>query len=549
MRIILFTTDYRKTDVVKQLNNLVTFNNATLKYPTNHLNPIIRIDLGELQASGNNTAYPTYNYAYIEEFGQRFYFVENIVAFTNNIFDLYLRRDVLYTYIGRPFSKLRSASVFVERSSDSSSYDKMYEDNRISFVNNNIIRYHNLEQYNEADEIEIKNFTRDWIDMFNLSDLKERNVLISIGATEAEKTQRLIYETISTILPNTNNSNPFNFIETGGKCGYNTYALTYCQASLFLSTALTNDTIASNIRNIMVLPFSIPEDLLINDNTDAIIHYGNTSTQIAILTPPTNICNIDLCPNIFSVKLFSGTIADITNIESFTDTDLHAKYELYIPYVGWIDIPSSVLISEPLIEVFYNINVDNGDTTFSITVNGNLFQTGSATLGINIAPNTSNAYENSRKEQANNTQTALTTISGAIMSAVGAGLVATGYGSIAGIGMIVGGAATIAGGIGAGVSTGLSIIDRGQKGTSTSSNGLFLYDNLVLKVTKQEMYQPVTGAWLNENGRPVKQNKVMSTLRGYVELGKCDFDIGSVTEEQELIELLTAGVHFPTTSW
>ena len=144
MQIYLYKINYRKNDIKKTFtaSNTVTMT-GSLRFPTNHLNPIIRIDrssLTDLAEIALMSPYPTVNYAYVPDLN-RYYFITNITAFATNIFDLYLHVDVLMTYIGQTGAPLRSKSVFVERSADSQIYNELYEDNRVSFMSNNSISF------------------------------------------------------------------------------------------------------------------------------------------------------------------------------------------------------------------------------------------------------------------------------------------------------------------------------------------------------------------------------------------------------------------------
>lgn len=528
MKIVLYRFKYRKNDVVKNLNNAETYT-CTLRFPTNILNPIIRIQL-----STPTTSIKEWSYAYIEEFGARYYFVENVNAFTNNIYDLYLHVDVLYTYIGKANAIMRSSSAFITRSENTNIINKFYVDDRVSFENLDDVSYTDL--VSSVSGIVFKDYST--------VAAGRRNVILSIG--NSRNPQNTL---IGDLQPFTNYSSNFDFRSRGDFCGYTIYALDYTQAHQFLKECIADDTKAQHIRFISVLPFELPIGDLVLDNSTGLLEYGNNQSYTFNSYADLNVYRTVRSTEryrFFEKKLTTS----ITGITDFTKTDSYASYSIYVPYFGFVDIDAHRLISEPTLRIYYDFNFDNGIVNYVITLDDELYSTNKCNMGINIAPNTSNAYENKKQEDANNISGIAGQVVGGIMAIAGIILSATGSGSAAGIPMAIGGFGALASSTATTLAKNHALVDQGTKGSSTSTNGLFLYDKVVLKiVSKKTSFPYASGAWLSENGRPAMVNATISSLRGYNEFGKTEFPVGNTKEEQELEELTASGVHFPSNAW
>lgn len=542
MKIVLYTFNYRKNDVVKNLNNSVTFNNAVLRYPTNHLNPIVRIDLGEI--TPNNTSYPTYNYAYIEDFGQRYYFIQNITAMSNTIFDLYLHIDVLFTYIGKSNSLLRSNYVFVKR--NEYNYNALIEDDRVNYEYGLKVSYTELVNTGSA-----------VIDLLNL-DSDSRNVMVTCiipfqtdGIIDGQGNYTNAY------YPSSLDIKSIPKEATNFNMGSISYILTYGQARELAFKCLIDDQLKSFIKSFVIFPFDLREVSGMNYQTFSTDGHYVIGSSIAFQF------TTDVSQTVYVLKstLINKVLFTTNNMaqylkatgdfeDSFLEYNMHSKYEIYIPYIGWIELDKALITSPEQFMVKLTGDTDNFEGTVSIYLGGVPYKTMKCKIGCLVSLSTTNAYENSQKENAILTQEIGSSIIGAISILAGVGLLATGYGAPVGIAGILGGTSTIVGGAANAISQSMQIYNYAQAGTSTKVDGLFSLQKCILRTTRQN---PVTDAYsqsfISENGRPCNKHLLFTTLRGYTELGKCEFSIGSVEEEKELEEITQNGIHFPTTTW
>lgn len=97
---VYFTTTNKRFNSTKQVTGGTSFN-VTLKDKTSITNPVLLVN-------SNNTSW---NYCIIPTFG-RSYFITNIIAVNNNLFEYYLSVDVLGTYS----NQIKTKTLLVERS-------------------------------------------------------------------------------------------------------------------------------------------------------------------------------------------------------------------------------------------------------------------------------------------------------------------------------------------------------------------------------------------------------------------------------------------------
>lgn len=89
MNIVLYKTASRVKAVNKILTDDLSFSNVYLLEETSILQPTISVE--------SNIMLFNYNYAYIPDFN-RYYFIDDVTHERNNIYQLSLKVDVLYTY-------------------------------------------------------------------------------------------------------------------------------------------------------------------------------------------------------------------------------------------------------------------------------------------------------------------------------------------------------------------------------------------------------------------------------------------------------------------
>ena len=89
MDVITYTTTDEAEKVTKTLTNAATYENVTMKDPTDTVHPVVTI-----QTSANLSSV---NYMRIERYG-RYYFVEKPIAVKNGVWELHCTSDPLMSF-------------------------------------------------------------------------------------------------------------------------------------------------------------------------------------------------------------------------------------------------------------------------------------------------------------------------------------------------------------------------------------------------------------------------------------------------------------------
>ena len=362
MDLYLYTIYYRKNDVVKNVSNFTKLE-GSLKYPTNELNPIIRITLK------NQTELPRYTYAYIPEF-RRYYFIENIQAFSSELFDLYMHVDVLMTYIGNDNAILRTSNFYVER--NDYDYNEFYVDDRLPRKINNNVTYKEIANASlvSPDLLNLNTSSRNYL-LVLLTDLDTRTLLGESSVTSPS------------YFPNPVDAKEIKGRATNYKMGYVSYILTYEQALIVSYYILIDATFKSLVVSFTVFPF----DLRLGSNYALINDQGKIT--ISKVSVPSNTIDLTLSdPNIdkniyavqtpaLSFNLFNNTIgvikSNINNGVEFYNYGQYSKYELYVPYVGFIDINWDLIQNaddNDRFRVQLATNVQTGESSILILIGG-----------------------------------------------------------------------------------------------------------------------------------------------------------------------------------
>ena len=119
MTIKLYKTPSENNKVTKILNDEISLT-GSLKQQSSVINPRIRIE--------EDSNISDYNYAYIEEFG-RYYFIQNIDAVRNDIWEISLKVDVLMTYA----TQIKTNTAVIARNSNL--FNLYFQDEQFKILN------------------------------------------------------------------------------------------------------------------------------------------------------------------------------------------------------------------------------------------------------------------------------------------------------------------------------------------------------------------------------------------------------------------------------
>lgn len=409
------------------------------------------------------------NYVYIPDFN-RYYFINDIISIRNNMWRLNMHVDVLMSYkkeIGKTYA-LVSRNEFV--------YNKLLEDNKISYQSNK-----NVELISD-DELDVEYF----INLTEELTYDSYNAILCCIRTGA----------ISGVdLPAYKNLSSVSHYATryAGMTEY--YAIPLIRCSGVMGDIYDNDTLKSYVKNIIILPFSING----TPSSDHKIIIGNTEVDV------NGIPKNPIYLGTGNINRFKYATIKMPKIESFNDLEPYTKYEIYVPYKGFISIDLSTN-SDNHITIFYSIDYDSGQSSYLLYNEEKelIIDEGSCQLGYRLSLDSTNALEIQNQKNSlaisttMSTLTSLLTIVGGVASQnplIVAGGVLSGVNAITGA-----------------VSKGLQLYDLGATDIKNNSEAIAMYTKIYCRKTTAIKVNDTGYASLY--GKPLNEYKKLDDLTG-----------------------------------
>lgn len=491
----------------------IKLENCILKDNTSVINPsvLIKIPTGHTYNEILNS-----NYCKLQNFG-RYYFIENYVFLANDLIELILSIDVLYTYS----SYINNLEVMVARSD--TEYDDMIPDTSLSFES--------------KDSVELVTLTASQsslTDTFFLGDTNTdyncENVLISVVNNKT----------------NYHNSNSYNVPTAlqdvftkfkAQKVLYDYFSDCYVIGNKdaldkFLSEIVSDEENASYIKSIVAYPFKLPTSL----TATRYMELGN-NIQLDFEVGGTNLGLYKLSGDAFKPYV----IADFTisiNDAYFGDYEPYTQMQLYVPYDRWIDVTPSEIYGNRIV-VFYALHLSTPRASvfvYNVTKKYVMYSS-DITIGVEIGKSYSNQQQIDSKSIANATS--------GLLTGIGSGIVAIG-GAITGNPIAV--ATGVLGAVGSMSNMAVQQMNlySSAKATLTSgASGVYNPQRVMLKKTYKKLKTDVA-KMKAITGKPCnKVMKISNITSGYFLVGNASSVVASFCthQENEMIKnLLLKGV-------
>lgn len=474
----------------------------------------------------------SYNYVFIPRLN-RYYYISNILLVTKDYTRLQLQEDVLMSHK----VLIKSQSAFISRY-EGSTEDKLIDARRP------------LKDILEVDDI-----------TSNITDTPSNNSLVNVTFNYNNYVQNdypniLVVSLSSKVdvgrtnyLPSPTNS---GLPEISSQLNQFEWVNFIKPSKLFyLAKAyLSSDANASYISSALWLPFNPTSAFgLVTSTTRAIyvndkyidqygdyVAYNSTALPLETYQTPISDGRNGVCPYLI-IKDFTYSYTG-----DFTGREPNANYEFYIPFVGWVAVPSYKFFNQRIL-IYYTMDLKTGlSTAYIYNYNKKVvIWSGTCQIGIKIDLSTTNIEENIRQKQANN----LNMIIGLFSSVASIGVGIATENPVAVAGGLMGGAKTITGF----VNTNNQIFDRAQMTYGTSNGALYSNNTFKLIKTYHEAITIDLSTYKHLEGLPYNNYvSSMSTLSGYVEVGDIHFDPKGENiynaEIDEIVGLLKGGVIF-----
>lgn len=493
-----------------------------LKQPTSILHPSILIDptgdANRLVADDNNNdivddsnnditfisndvSLYYANYVYIPEF-KRYYYINDIIVVTNALIQINTDVDVLMSFK----DDILNLDAFVAR--NEFNFNQFVKDDLVTYYYDKDVTEYTPEKGNLVNKTFRTNID---ITMNNIA-ITVINDLISIIYDAVDAPDEALPKVYTTT--------------TGDGLSSNTYATYPTMISRLVSNHLIGDesNLASGILSVVVYPFVI-------DTT-------GSDTTLRILTidmggeHPVTVNTLD------KEMAKYLTIADFTITgNSFLDYEPFSQYELYLPYVGWIQVSADNILNKRII-VYYVVDYPTGASQVTVfdTTDNKIIYTGNCQLGVKVGMSATNQREVNDNRTSNNIALGV----GLLTSAVGAIASAYTFNAVGFAASAIAAGSTIA----KYVQNNNTNYLKASGNVNSGQSGLYLPQDVRIRKTvmKPKNYD---SNYAHLIGKPLNAYMNLSALHGYTVVG--DIHIENIssstkTEQDDIKALLMNGV-------
>lgn len=457
------------------------------------------------------------NYAYIEKFN-RYYYITNIISLNSKLYRLKLKCDVLMSFK----NIIKEQTCLVSR--NEFEYSNFIKDSLLTnefrkdvqeYTPNNLDEAHSV-SFNGRSLIVTTIYTKE------VSELKDQYIdLLSNPYLPP------LYQTgRSALLLGGNNSKYVQAMEEMTISNSQTNLLN--TLNVMTSFIITNSDLKDYVLSAMIFPFNVGNDLTpVGDIQDFVIKddtiWGSTK------------------PDLKSRKLKGGCLPPLlhyvfkinSDFSSFKDFEPYTKYEVLIPFYGWVDLPAK-LIANKKIYVWYLVDPSSTNATVNVAnEDSQLIFTGNCQIGVNVPITQTNYQEVERTTTGNFLNALMGEVSSAIMVAMGGNPISTMFGITSSIKTLSQFAA--------------NELNNVPTASCNASNGgytsVWSVHTPRVRITKV-VYNDETGL-AHLQGKPLNVVKKLSTLKGFTQIGEKHlkgFDTATKTEIDEIDSLLDKGI-------
>lgn len=461
------------------------------------------------------------NYCYIDDL-ERYYFISDIQVVNNDLIQLYLKEDVLYTYA----NQIKEHTAYISRN---------------EFINTPLIEDRNEQlfydkQVSYKDTVEITggeavNFA------FDVTKLGTNNIIFSALSKQTDYRAGLVDSPKD--LPSFNYINEF----------YTTLLsvdrpllIPYIAGQYIAQLCLDKDSNKSYIKNMLICPFDVTNQ---TDTTKSIPIYlgdNNISDMGSSTSDPTQKVG-----NVHPMKALTSdylVVADFTipDATSYLDYEPYCQYEIFVPFYGYVTLPINKVRGQRIL-LYYALDWQKGNGMAYISMiygtENRVIWNSQVDPFIHVELSTTNNYENKVAKNGVVTSTVLGTLSSGISLVAG---IAT-----ANPVGIVAGAMGLGKTISSTIQSSQGIIDRANVGFTDGMLSQYSNTKPYLRITKMKSTNTINkDNYAHLFGLPLYKSYKLNDLRGYTiisEINLDDIDTAKSSELMELYSLLKGGVY------
>jgi len=447
------------------------------------------------------------NYAYIDAFG-RYYYITDIVALTNELFEIHFASDVLMSFK----DQIKALPAYINR--NEFEFDSLMFDAEVpSSAQETVTEYVPIEIIPGEEETDVVNTKL----LTGTSEL-ENNVVM----TNVSHASFMSYSTATgtpdiDYLPNTR-SGAFN--ARGVSYSY-VCSMDVFEAIFFRIWVDNKENYLNFIKSFVAYPFNVPvhkeggqpQKYNVRFGDD---HFTDTALQTYVVDSPIG-------------QYFVTNHFYAPTISSFKDASPSSVYEIYLPFYGWTELLVRDCAGDELI-VYYSVNYEDGSGVvylYDLSTHRLLFSS-PCQIGVRLSWSVSNAQELTNQKNALVLNTILSS-AGSMVSIVG--------GAIAGNPIAIGmGAVNIAKTFGNLATTGASLLPRASAKFQGGLSTLFAPIQVKIRKTTKTFIND-DSAFAHQFGKPLNQVRALSSLTGYTRVGQIHLEgIPAFSGELDQIE-------------
>ena len=460
------------------------------------------------------------NYCYIDEL-QRYYFISDIQVVNNDLIQLYLKEDVLYTYA----NQIKEHTAYISRNEFTNT--PLIEDRNEQLFYDKEVSYKDTVTITGGEAV---NFA------FNVSQLGTNNIIFSALSKQTDYRAGLV--DVPKDLPSFNSINEF----------YTTLLsvdrpllIPYIAGQYIAQLCLEKDSNKSYIKNMLICPFDVTNQ---TDTTKSLPIYlgdNNISDMGASTDPTQKVGNVHPMKALTSDYL---VVADfvVPDATSYLDYEPYCQYEIFVPFYGYVNLPTNKIRGNRLL-LYYALDWQKGSGMAFISIitgtENRIIWSGQVDPFIHVELSTTNNYENKVAKNGVVTSTVLGTLSSSVSLIAG---IATGN-PLA----IAGGAMGLGKTIASSVQSSQAIIDRANVAFTDGMLSQYSNTKPFLRITKMKTTNNVNkDNYAHLFGLPLYKSYKLKDLRGYTiisEINLDDLDTAKSSELVELYSLLKGGVY------
>lgn len=463
------------------------------------------------------------NYCYIDEL-QRYYFISDIQVVNNDLIQLYLKEDVLYTYA----NQIKEHTAYISRNEFTNT--PLIEDR------NEQLFYDKEVSYKDTIEIttgEAVNFS------FDVSQLGPNNIIFSAISDTYDYTGKLV--------DTPKNLPSFNYINEFYTTLYGIdrpLLIPFWAGQAIAQDILAKDTEKTFIKNFLICPFDVTSQQDTSKNLEIFLGKTNISKFPKPGTSGENVVEIGTVHPMKSLTSDYLVVADFTipDATSYLDYEPYCQYEIFVPFYGYVTLPTNKVRGQRIL-LYYALDWQKGNgMAFISIINGTenkIIWNGQVDPFIHVDLSTTNAYENKVAQNGVVTSTVLGTLS-SVISLVGGLASGNPLGAIAGV---MGLGKTIS----STIQSSQGIIDRANVGFTDGMLSQYSNTKPFLRITKMKTTNTINKEnYAHLFGLPLYKSYKLKDLRGYTiisEINLDDLDTAKSSELTELYSLLKGGVY------